>query len=261
MNRVENPIHILSRVDNCDFAEQWYEMAQEDHFWMQWRFKVFQNFIRSIALSSQEPLRGLEVGCGNGIFRRQIEKHTAWAVDGAELHLKSLQLNEKGRGELYFYNILEKTETLRERYDFLVLFDVLEHIQETRPFLEACVFHLKPQGYLFVNVPALQAMFGKYDEVVGHHRRYNKKSLAGEFRDFDIELIDLQYWGLSMVPLLFVRKALNRMAKSPDNIVQQGFQPPGKFVHACLKLVMRAETFLLQRPPLGTSLMGILRKR
>jgi 2-polyprenyl-3-methyl-5-hydroxy-6-metoxy-1,4-benzoquinol methylase len=50
--------------------------------------------------------------------------------------------------------VLEKREEFRNQYDVAILFDVIEHIEPTRPFLEAVLFHLKPGGILLVNEPA-----------------------------------------------------------------------------------------------------------
>ena len=57
----------------------------------------------------------------------------------------------------------------------VVLFDVLEHIPDTQPFLSSVIRHIKLNGFLLINVPALQTLYSKYDETVGHVRRYNKR--------------------------------------------------------------------------------------
>jgi 2-polyprenyl-3-methyl-5-hydroxy-6-metoxy-1,4-benzoquinol methylase len=84
----------------------------------------------------------------------------------------------------------------------VVLFDVLEHIADTQSFLTALLAHLKPQGWVLINVPALQSLYSHYDEIVGHFRRYNRQTLVAEFRQKPLELADIRYWGMSLVPVL-----------------------------------------------------------
>ena len=91
----------------------------------------------------------------------------------------------------------------------VVLFDVLEHIPDTQPFLSSVIRH-QLNGFLLINVPALQTLYSKYDETVGHVRRYNKKTLLAEFSRFNIEVQDLCYWGMTMVPVLALRKLVLR---------------------------------------------------
>jgi len=77
----------------------------------------------------------------------------------------------------------------------------------------------------------------------------------------DFEICDMRYWGLLMVPLLLLRKWTVRRASSNNDCVRQGFEPPGAFVHAVLRLLARVETALLHRPPMGSSLLLAARKK
>jgi hypothetical protein len=63
-----------------------------------------------------------------------------------------------------------------------------------------------------------------------------------------------------LVPLLFARKALLGDRSGPE-VIREGFQPPHPWVNRALIALMRAETALLARPWLGTSLLAAARKR
>ncbi len=153
MGHAEDHIKVISRPSGYTFESKWYEIAGKTHFWMQWRLSAFLRQLQDAHLPLQECLTGVEIGCGHGVFRHQLEENTAWKVDGVELIWEALKQNEPGRGNLYLYDILEQKNDFKEYYDFIVLFDILEHIKDTRAFLDACLFHLKPEGYLFLNVP------------------------------------------------------------------------------------------------------------
>ena len=73
------------------------------------------------------------------------------------------------------YNIHDRAPDLAARYDAIILFDVIEHIESPAEFLASALYHLKPGGRVFINVPALQSLYSKFDVAVGHYRRYSKR--------------------------------------------------------------------------------------
>ncbi len=203
---------------------------------------------------------GVEIGCGQGVLRKQIMTRTGWKIDGIDMDLAALQANADLAGDLYLYDIHDRHSALKEKYDFLFLFDVLEHIAETTSLLESCLFHLKSGGYLFINVPALQTFHSAYDVVMGHLRRYNKTSLRAELTRVQLHVIDMRYWGFSMVPLLFMRKLITDKKQPRKEIFDRGFKPPSAFALAILNGLKNTETKFLKAPVIGSSLMAIAQK-
>ncbi len=57
------------------------------------------------------------------------------------------------------------------------LFDVLEHIEDDRAFVELLHSVLQPGGLLYATVPAHQWLWSLSDVSSQHHRRYNKQML------------------------------------------------------------------------------------
>lgn len=261
MEHAENHIKVISRPTNYSFESKWYEIADKTHFWMQWRLLAFLRQLRDARLPLQKPLAGVEVGCGHGVFRHQLEENTTWKVDGVELILEALKKNERGRGDLYLYDVLEQKNDFRECYDFIILFDVLEHIADTQAFLNACLFHLKPGGYLFINVPALQWLTSPYDTAAGHFRRYDKKTLSAEFSKLNVELSDMRYWGFSLLPAAIYRKFILPKNASSQETIRKGFHPPHPAVNSFFRGLMSIETRLWTKPYRGTSLLAVARKR
>jgi SAM-dependent methyltransferase len=254
-------VELLSPPREPAFPEEWYELSAADHFWFEWRLRAFLGQARSLGLPVEGRLRALDVGAGTGILRDQIEARAGWTVDIADVSARALARARPGRGRVLCYDVLEPAPELLGRYEVVLLFDVLEHIADPRPFVRALSRHLRPGGHLFVNVPAGPWLFAAYDAAAGHVRRYDRASLAAELATGDLELRDLRYWGLALVPLLLARKLLVRSAGSNGACVRRGFEPPGRLVHALLHAVLRAETSVLARPPLGASLLLAGRRR
>jgi len=214
-----------------------------------------------VGIALQRPLRVLDVGGGGGALREQLEAATAWTIDVGDLNAAALTRVREGRGRTLCYDVLRPHPDLLDAYDVVLLFDVLEHVEDRRPFLEATLRHVKPGGFLLLNVPAWQFLYGAYDVAAGHLRRYRKATLAAELAGIDCDVRDTRYWGLLMVPLLLLRKWTVRRAGSHADCVCRGFQPPGPLVHAVLRAAGRAEARLLRRPPMGSSLLLAAQRR
>jgi len=253
-------VEYVTPLRTIEFPTEWYEANSEDHFWFQWRARSTATLIERVGLPVNQPLRVFDVGCGTGITARQLAQMTAWFFDGADLNVEALKRCNGGLDRVLYYDLLEKREEFRDQYDVAILFDVIEHIEPTRPFLEAMLFHLKPGGILLVNVPALMTLFSVYDRVAGHYRRYDRRMLADEFSGMNATVVDQVYWGFTMVPLLLARKFVLRAETDDAQTIRTGFVPPSPAAHRLLKGIMTTESALLRRPPFGSSLLAAIRK-
>ncbi len=254
----ESNIDYLSPVRGSAFPSEWYQMADESHFWMRWRAAVALRLMDSIGVHRRDPLTALDIGSGAGGFRRQLERATAWTVDITDLNLDALRAAQPGRGRILYYDATERSPRLVRSYNAVFLFDVSEHVERPGELLAAALEHLRPGGHLVVNVPALQTLFSAYDVAQGHFRRYTRASLSAELRDLPCRLESIRYWGLALVPLLGVRRLMLGSRPSPDTM-RSGFAPPSRNVNRLLVGIGRLERLLLANPPIGTSVMAAAR--
>ncbi|MCZ6785187.1 MAG: class I SAM-dependent methyltransferase [Proteobacteria bacterium] len=248
-------VRVLSTAAPPDFPDEWYETLGEGHFWLEWRFAVFRNLVETLGLPLDARWRGLDIGCGHGEVRRQIEAATSWVTDGADLKRSALEQNETASGDGLLYDIHDRRPELHEHYDFILLFDVIEHLKDEHGFLESALYHLKPGGWVFINVPALDSMSSGFDAVVGHHRRYNRRTLLATAERAGLDIRELHYWGFSMLPYLVIRKLLTSRGTSVRRTIERGVQPPAPWMTSWVERIQRIETRWLRRPPLGTSLI------
>jgi SAM-dependent methyltransferase len=253
---MNNDIQVFSTVpyNGCPYMA-YYKNAVEGHFWIEWRFHVFLQQIQGLNILRNVPLKGLDIGCGNGVVRRQIESATDWIVDGADLASEALQLNHTRRGQTFQYNVFDCHRDFKAAYDFIILFDVIEHISDPKRFLEAVWYHLKPSGWVFMNVPALNCLFSNYDRVQNHLRRYTGKMMQAELPRNLLAIRDMRYWGFILLPLVGLRKFLVSNKTSPQVVLEKGFKMPSSLMNTVFLKIMRLETTLLKKPILGTSLM------
>jgi SAM-dependent methyltransferase len=250
-------IEQLSIAPEVGFPGDWYDLNSADHFWFEWRMAAAIRQFRDCALAIDAPLRVLDVGGGRGVLRDQLEARTSWVVDLVELNQAALASAAPGRGRHLYYDVLDQRADMLGAYDAAVLYDVIEHVEQPRAVLDAVARHLKPGGLLLLNVPALQGLFSAFDVAAGHHRRYDRPTLTADLASW--EVLDLRYWGLALVPMLWMRKLLLRAPT--DETIRRGFGPPGAAARACLRAVAALETALTSRPPTGTSLLVVARRR
>ena len=247
----------VSKSNPLGFPQEWYEANSPEHFWFEWRRRILMRLLRQLSLPTGRELHCLDIGCGTGITKDSIERDTAWIVDGADLNEMALNMCQPGRGRVLFYNIEDCHAEFLNRYDMIVIFDVIEHLEHPSSFLDAALKHLKVGGICIVNVPALPKLFGAYDKAVGHHRRYTPFLLEMEFKGKQIEVLKNIYWGFLMTPVVWLRKLF---VQDVNKVVRRGFVPPSRLANMMLSAAMNFETTCVGSVPLGSSIMMAVQK-
>lgn len=249
------PIAYLSSPTDYQMANDWFDVASAEHFWFQWRLWAITRLLGGSGLVS--PV--FEVGCGAGVARLQFAQYFDVDVDGCDINDPALQQAKPGRGRLYYYNIHDRRPEFAERYGTILLLDALEHIDDPVAFLQSIRYHLRVGGRLLVNVPAQQWLYGRYDEVDGHVKRYDKRTLRREAAAADLHVERTAYWGGTMIPVVLARKLM--LAATPrERVMARGFAPASPAVDFVLRSVMRLEQALCPAPLLGASLAAVLRR-
>jgi len=245
----------------ANFIQNWYEAADVNHFWMRHRLKFLLQAIRRVGLRIDQPLKGLDIGGGRAVFRSQIESSTQWSVDCTDLDVGALEQSVPGRGQTLLYDITQELPDRIGSYDVVFALDVVEHVENPDLFLKSAARHLKPGGHLVINVPALNCLFSRYDTCAGHLRRYTTAMLVKELASSHLDIAHSRYWGLTMIPVVLLRKWIVSLIQSQDRVIQMGFSPPNPWVERILSATLTFERLALPIRPLGTSLILVARKK
>ena len=250
-----SPITALSKPRDVRMANEWFEFAHASHFWMQRRFHVLQAMLADIDISH---LHMAEIGCGSGVVLGQFLDELGVAIDGFDLNEAALEHAAKSRPELSLscYDILEERLDLMDSYDGLLLLDVLEHIEDDAAFMRSARAHLKPGGFLVLNVPGSMKLFSRYDDMAGHVRRYEPEGLHVLASESGFTVEQWSWWGRPFKPFLALRKHLVRNMK-PDNVIRRGFKPPGPFTNRLMRALAHCEH--IPQHNAGCSIMMVLR--
>jgi len=202
----------------------------------------------------------LDIGCGTGQVIASIESDIESQIDGADLDETLLKQGQKIKGDYFVLNVFDNVPELHEKYDSILLLDVIEHVDQDADFLRHCAKFIKPGGLIFINVPAFNSVFSVYDELVGHQRRYTKATKARLAKKSGLKLLTQHYWGFLLLPLLLVRKAI-LLFTPKEKIIKRGFQEPSKLIGSVLDAICALEYKSgLSRLSPGSSLLSVLQK-
>lgn len=138
-----------------------------------------------------------------------------------------------------------------ERADAVVLFNVLEHIEDDHGMLERIRSSLNEKGRLLVFVPALPRIFGSLDEQFGHFRRYKRRRLRELVTSCGYQIELLRHANFPGVFAWFITgRVLSQRTISPQ---------AAQFYDSAVVPVVRAIENRVS-PPIGQSLILVAKK-
>jgi len=148
----------------------------------------------------------LDVGAGCGSFTKiyssfNISSITLTEVDKENFH--NLRKNFKKKN-IKIFNC--KIKKIRNNFDTIMYFHVLEHIYDDFDELKEANKRLKPNGKLIIVVPAHSKIYGKLDKAVGHYRRYEEKFFRRKIfslRRVNIKFVDSMGYFLYLLNNIF----------------------------------------------------------
>jgi len=93
-----------------------------------------------------------------------------------------------------------------EKFDCVILGDVLENIEDDESAIRKVYNVLKPNGCIVVNVPSYQFLFGKHDLAMGHKRRYSDNELKIKLKVAGFKIERFRHWNLLALPITILVK-------------------------------------------------------
>lgn len=174
--------------------------SQKRHFWFSSRNAFIVSMMTRIGLIP--PARVLDVGCGTGTVLAHLIKN-GYRMDGIEMHrvLSTHAAKSCPEATIYCLEVIrDGLESLETQYDGIGLFDVLEHTEDPPVFLRSLSGAFDSDGIVFGTVPALKSLWSTMDDVSGHQRRYDRKSLGRDLKSAGLEPIVVAYFFHSLIP-------------------------------------------------------------
>ncbi len=254
-NSKGSDIIYLSNPEQVSMDNDWYGITNKEHFWMIWRFSLISDYLKLFHIENPSVL---EIGCGNGVNMQMFKSNLDLVIDGCDLNESAVKKIKGVEGKKYVYDIFDNNAQMLNKYDLVLLLDVIEHIEDDGAFIETALKHLKKDGRIIINVPAHHTLFSKYDKKMGHKRRYNKNNIEVITKKLGLQIEYLSYWGLFMIPVVLLRKLIISFVKK--DVAAIGFKPPHSIINKAFLLLMKIEKQLFSPPFTGTSLFAVIKK-
>ncbi|MCB0332599.1 MAG: class I SAM-dependent methyltransferase, partial [Bdellovibrionales bacterium] len=145
---------------------------EENSFWFRHRNNAIVSVIRAFAPNGAI----YDIGGGNGFVSLGM-KDAGFDVVLVEPGVSGA-LNGKKRGlETVVCSTLQDAQFAPHSLPAVGIFDVLEHIEDDVAFLQMIRAALRPDGKLYLTVPAYQWLWSQEDVYAQHYKRYTISQL------------------------------------------------------------------------------------
>src|SRR5262249_54700589 len=150
------------------------------------------------------------------------------------------------------------------QFDAVLALDVIEHLDSDQLAVTRLGKLLRPGGSLIVSVPALPELFGEFDTIQGHRRRYLPDGLRRAFDDSGLEVERIFWWARWLLPIVRRQRASQkaRPGEAPAAVYARYLKAGPRPLSWLASLAFRLEEgpALRGRFKIGTSLVAIGRK-
>ena len=230
---------------------------QQHHWWFVARRKILASVLSALPMKANCQI--CEAGCGVGGNLEML---------GTYGSVHAFEINPSAIEKCRLISVADIREgslpdhipfPVDQKFDLVVAFDVLEHIEDDANSFAALVDKLHPDGYLFITVPAYAWMMSAHDHAHHHHRRYSRTSLKALAAQEDIEMLRLGNFNTLLFPVI---AAMRLIGKGSDK-KHSDADMPGNMVNAILRRIFSWEAWCTGRFffPFGTSLALVVRKK
>jgi SAM-dependent methyltransferase len=199
--------------------------------------------------------RLLEVGAGSGNFTELLLEHGVESIHALEPSANMYRLLEthfsaepRVTSEQAFFT--DVAAALGPQFDSALYINVLEHVEHDEEELRAVLQALKPGGCVCIYVPALPWLYAKFDESIGHYRRYTKAGLTALLERAGFQPVNVRYCDMPGIPVWYVIFVLMKQTLLGGHVSLYD-----RFVFPLTGAIEKWIT-----PPIGKNLLAVARK-
>lgn len=155
----------------------------------------------------------LDIGCGIGDVSVYLAQK-GWqgkAIDYSSLAIERAQKNLASYPQV----VVEQRPLEQEagQYGTIVMWDVLEHIEDDLAAMKKIETLLVPGGFLCIAVPSNPVEWRWDDEFYGHYRRYSLDDARRKGLDAGLELVEA--WDFTFPIFWLMRRLYTRLKSAP----------------------------------------------
>ncbi|NRY60535.1 class I SAM-dependent methyltransferase [Clostridium beijerinckii] len=186
------------------------KLSEQPYYYMEDKAEFHYAIEKLIEIN---PKNVLEVGSGIGLFLDKIRN--AYNVSAIETSSKALEVLKEKKIRL---------DDGESKYEFIILFQVIEHISDVKDFISNILNRLEVNGHLLITVPNseseyMREVYQVLDCPPHHVTRWSKKALESIAKLFDLEVSD--YYEEFLSDIHYEQLITRRMNSVKKNINEQ----------------------------------------
>ena len=232
-------------------------IAGERSYW--WHVSKRALVIELLRRHFPAPARLVEGGVGGGANLVAF-RDLGYRVSGFDVIPESVaHCHELGLDDVRTHDLQQPWQITDGPAQVVVLLDVLEHIPDPIAALRSAAATLDEGGGIVVTVPAIPALMGPWDRMLGHYRRYTRRMLRAQARAAGLQVAWVSHWNAFTLPPALVMRTLEKLGRQKRSAEFPRVSPA---VNALLIATAGAERRLIRTVgmPAGLSLVGILKR-
>lgn len=197
-------------MSNRNFQDIFLEELSYATSYNRWIVGKFEDFLGQ---------KVLEVGGGIGSISKVFVSlgKTVWV---SEVNKKFLKILKHNFENILYLDIEKEKLGFFQKFDSVVVINVLEHIENRIQALKNCRKLIKANGSVIILVPAHNFLYGSYDKNVGHFLRYTKNVLKEELSESGLKAVSMEYCNKLGAFGWFVNSRLLKKGTAPKQQVK-----------------------------------------
>lgn len=192
---------------------KFYKVIKKNNFTY---YEIIRFFYSKILpkLTKFPKIKILDVGCGVGTMALYFGS-LGIKVKGIDISSRAIKIANNAREYLKFKNVSFSESVLKKgkgEFDMVMISEVIEHIEDEQKFLENIHSQLKNNGLLYLTTPLKENLlyeigfYKKFDQEVGHLRRYTETSIKKLLENNKFEVLNTRQVEGPLRNLLFVTR-------------------------------------------------------
>ena len=224
--------------------------ANHDWWWYVAKRKLLK-FLIDKKIKEKKFNHILEIGPGLGNNIQLLKSYgNVDVLETEQEFIKYLKKNLENQIDKFYYDLIN----IEKKFDLIVMLDVLEHIENSKEFMENLKKYVNSNGIIIIGVPAYMSLWSNHDKELKHYRRYTWNTLIRDCRDYKV--IHRFGFNFLLLPIRFIQLKFSKRIHSTNET--------GNLLNKIFLIISNIEYFLRYvglNPKFGISIYAIMQKK
>ena len=202
----------INPLEKMDIYQMQY--IEDKHWYFRYKNKVLKGLLEKYIVG--ENLDILDIGVGTGTISKELDKL------GKTIHIDNsdsvISFNKKVNPELEIIKaeVPWNTSVLEDKkFDYIVMFNLLEYVDNGRWIVDVLKSHLKPEGKILISTMSGSSVLGINDKAYGIIHKYSLEELK---EMFSLELLKVEEYTFFENPSIYkkISEGTDKVLKEDD---------------------------------------------